>query len=274
MASDARESEEPMAGALKKLFGGWLRRAAPDASESVDEAPQSNVEQVVIRLQQLVEERSFVDVRFPGRMSNTYQSLILKVDPAEGYVLIDELFPAHGAFVISPGDEVEITSVRRGIPVRFSSWVKSISIDEADGIPAYRLALPEAVEAKQRRRFFRVGVTEDAGLRLRIPGPEGARLACTVQDLSHGGIGFSCPGNLGEMLRENNRLRDCRLGIPGIADIACDLEVRAFEFRRQPSRHTLVGARFDGVAPPAQKQLEQYLVMVQRQQRRENQRGP
>jgi c-di-GMP-binding flagellar brake protein YcgR len=260
-------------GSLKKLFTGLLRkRKAAEPEAAPEELPQSSFEQVVIRLQQLVEERAFVDVRFPGRASNTYQSLILKVDPLERYVLIDELFPAHGAFFISPGDEVDVTSVRRGIPVRFTTWVKSISIDEADGIPAYRLALPDAVEAKQRRTHFRVNLDPDAGVKLRIRGPEASRLLCTVQDLSHGGIGFSCQGNLSERLRENNQLRDSVLNIPGAPDIPCSLEVRTFEFRRVPYRHTIVGARFDTLTPAAEKQLEQFLVLIQRQQRRDSQR--
>ena len=110
-----------------------------------------------------------------------------EVDPLERYVLIDELFPTHGAFFVSPGDEVEITSIRRGIPVRFSTWVKSISITEQDGIRLIRLALPDAVEAKQRRRNFRVPVDADAGVRLRIRGPEGNKLLCTVLNMSLAG---------------------------------------------------------------------------------------
>jgi c-di-GMP-binding flagellar brake protein YcgR len=45
--------------------------------------------------------------------------------------------------------------------------------------------------------------------------------------------------------------------------------VRTFEFRRQPYRHTVIGARFEALAATAEKQLEQYLVLLQRQQRRE-----
>lgn len=258
---------------LKKLISGLLSRGRAPEIEPESEAPQASFEQTVIRLQQMVEERSFVEVRFPGRADNTYQSLILKVDPLERYVLIDELFPAHGAFFISPGDEVEITSVRRGIPVRFSTWVKSISIDEADGIPAYRLALPDSVEAKQRRRNFRVPIDAEAGVRLRIRGPEGNRLLCTVQNLSHGGVGFTCQGNLGDNLREAPLLRNSSLSIPGLADIVCDLEVRSFEFRRQPYRYTVVGARLENLTTAGAKQIEHFLVLVQRQQRRDTNRS-
>jgi c-di-GMP-binding flagellar brake protein YcgR len=257
-------------GALKRLLSGLRKRPEQEVvAESGDrEPPQASFEQVVIRLQQLVEERSFVEVRFPGRSDSAYQSLILKVDPLERYLLIDELFPAHGAFFVTPGDEVEVTSVRRGIPVRFSSWIKAISLDEADGYPAYRLALPDSVEAKQRRKTFRVTVDVETGLKLRIRGPDGERQLCTVQDLSLGGLGFSCQGNLGEMLRANNQLKNSVLSIPGLPDISCDLEVRKFEFRRAPYRHTVVGSRFEGLGSAGEKQVEQFLVMLQRQTRR------
>jgi c-di-GMP-binding flagellar brake protein YcgR len=258
---------------LMKLITGLLGKADSAEETTEVELQEAGFEQTIIRLQQLVEERSFVEVRFPDRAQNTYQSLILKVDPQERVVVIDELFPAHGAFFISPGDEVEITSVRRGIPVRFNTWVKSISLDESDGFPAYRLALPDVVEADQRRKHFRVSVDPDAGVRLRIRTPEGDKLLCTVQDLSHNGIGFTCQGNLTDNLRENNLLRGSVLNIPGVADITCDVEVRSFEFRRQPYRHMMIGARLDGLSTSAEKQLEQFLVLIQRQQRRDTSRS-
>lgn len=131
--------------------------------------------------------------------------------------------------------------------MRFSTWVKSISITEQDGIPAYRLALPDAVEAKQRRRNFRVPVDADAGVRLRIRDPEGNKLLCTVLNMSLAGACFSCQGNLSEHLRTTPVLRNCTLSIPGVGDIGCDLEVRSFEFRRQPYRYTVVGVLLDGL---------------------------
>ncbi len=258
---------------LKKILAGLFSRQPPVPTIEEAPDPRASLEQTVIRLQQLVEERCFVDVRFPDRADNVYQSLILKVDPAEGYVLIDELFPAHGQFFISPGDEVEITSVRRGVPVRFATWVRAISIDEADGLPAYRLALPDAVEAKQRRAHFRLTLDADSGVRLRLRGPEGDRLLCTVLNLSQAGLSFECPGNVTEWLRQHTRLRQCMLTIPGLPEFPCDLEARSFEFRRRPSRHTIVGARIESLAPVAARQLEQFLVIAQRQQRRETARA-
>jgi len=258
---------------LKKMFSSLLGKRDEEPEQSQTGASQSTFEETVIRLRQLETERSFVDVRFPGRSDKSYQSLILKVNPLERFVLIDELFPTHGALFVSPGDEVEITSVRKGIPLRFTTWVKSISIDEADGIPAYRLAFPHTVEAKQRRSSFRVAIDPGAGLRLRIRGPDGDKLLCTVQNLSYGGVGFTCQGNLTERLRQSHLLRASLLSIPGLADISCDLAVRSFEFRRNPYRHTVVGARMESLNAAAERQLKQFLANLQRQQRRESEQS-
>ncbi|MFZ1295465.1 MAG: hypothetical protein WAR81_14760, partial [Pseudomonadales bacterium] len=94
-----------------------------------------------------------------------------------------------------------------------------------------------------------------------------------VLNMSLAGACFSCQGNLSEHLRTTPVLRNCTLSIPGVGDIGCDLEVRSFEFRRQPYRYTVVGVLLDGLNSGASKLLEQYLVMVQRQQRRETTRS-
>jgi len=62
-------------GAIRRLLSGLRKRPdAQDAASTSDREPaQASFEQVVIRLQQLVEERSFVDVRFPGRSDTTYK---------------------------------------------------------------------------------------------------------------------------------------------------------------------------------------------------------
>lgn len=254
---------------LRKILYGLFNRQPPEATPEENAEAPANFEQTVIRLRQLVEERCFVDVRFPGRLEGVYQSLILKIDPVEGYVLIDELFPSQAQFLVAPGDEVEITSIRRGMPVRFTTWIKAISIDEGDGLPAYRLALPDVVEANQRRAHFRLALDSDSRVRLRLRGPENERMLCTVLNLSQAGISFEGAGNLTEWLRQEPQLRQCTLLIPSLPEISCELVARSFEFRKQPTRHTLVGARIEALSPLAERQLEQFLTLAQRRQRRE-----
>jgi hypothetical protein len=129
---------------MRKLFRNLLgKQQADETSESgID-----TLQETLLRLQQLVETRTFVDVKFPLKSHHNFQSLILKVNPSERYLLIDELFPTSRALMVSSGDLVEITSRSRGMPVKFKTTVQSVGIDDVDGMPAYRLALPGAVQA-------------------------------------------------------------------------------------------------------------------------------
>ena len=252
---------------MKKLFGSLLgKKNAPSdpLTQDID-----RVQETIIRLQQLVEERSFVEVRFPMKSSHAFQSLILKVDPVERYLLIDELFPANRSIMATSGDVVEITSVSRGMPVKFQTTIHSVSIDDGDGMPAYRLELPGNVSADQRRRNFRLPVEQASGVQLRIRNADGSTLLCTVLNVSHGGVGFSCQGNISERLRSETLLKNCRLRLPDNEEIKIDLEVRSFEYRRHPYRHTLVGTRIAKIEQTDERIIGQFLVGMQRQLRRE-----
>jgi len=250
----------------------WLRLKSlfskPIATEPEESSSQVVSAETVLRLQQLALDHTFVDVRFPERAGNSYQSLILNVNPDEGYLLIDEFFPSSDNILVSPGDEVEITSQRKGMPVSFSTVVQSICIDDGDGMPAYRLEIPDSVEARQRRRHFRVQVEPDAGIKVRIPNDDNTTLLCTVHNLSYSGIGFSTGGNIAQQLETQRIFSNALLTLPSEVTIQCKIEVMSYEFKRMPYRHTLIGGKFSAISSSNQKKLDQYLATMQRIQRK------
>jgi c-di-GMP-binding flagellar brake protein YcgR len=258
-------SNEPVWTRLKSLLGKPEQPEAP-----TEEQTNAAEAETLLRLQQLAQARTFVDVRFPERTNQSYQSLILKVNAEEKYLLIDEFFPGSENALVSPGDEVEITSQRKGMPVRFGTIVQSICLEEEDGMPAYKLKIPDNIEANQRRRHFRVQIDPESGIKVRIPDNEGTTgLLCTVYDLSHAGIGFSAGGNITGILQESPILIGAKLNLPDGTPIECDIEVKSFDFRRHPYRHTTVGGKLSGIPATMQKKLDQYLASMQRLQRKQ-----
>ncbi len=242
---------------MAMLFGS----RAPSVAEEPEIKPET-----LIRLQELCLKHSFVNVRFIDRVNCSFQSLILKVDPVNQSLLIDEFFPMQADIAIIPGENIEITSSGKGLPVKFSSAIGSIEI--LDGSPAYRIALPKKIRANQRREYFRVAVDYDMNTRLRINLSGGDMVMCQIINMSSSGMSFSVDKNVSEQLASNRKLKDAKFTLPDGSILNCDLEVKSYEYRRPPHRCTVIGARFDSLPRSSQKQLDKLIVTLQRLSRR------
>ncbi len=215
----------------------------------------------LLRLEQLCRSHSFVEVSFPEQGGRSYQSLILDINAEQRCALIDELFPALTQPVL-PGEPIEVVSQGKGLPMRFRSEILSLEI--VDGVPACRIALPRKIHAKQRRHYFRMAIPEDIDVSLRLPLADGQMKLCKVNNLSSSGIQLKINRDVTRQLRSSHVLEGARLMLPDKEVIHCDLEVRSYEYRKLPSRHTLVGGRLRCVAQPAQRKLDKLLADLQR----------
>jgi len=251
-----RSQQQKSPGLMARLFGGKPAAAV---------APSANVE-TLVRLHELCEKHTFVDVRFVGREDVAYQSLIIDIDAKSQSLRIDELYPLDRGTNVLVGEEIEITSRGKGLPVTFTSSI--IALEMHQGNPAYRVALPAAVSANQRRGFFRIDVSREMDLRLHIPLEGGALALCTILNISSAGIGFKFDKNISEQIRSNRMIRGAKLTLPDNAVLYCDLEVRSYDYKRAPSRHTLVGAKIDNLSPGEKKQFDKCLLKLQRQAKR------
>lgn len=244
-------------GFMAMLFGSRVQSVA----EESEIKPET-----LIRLQELCLKHTFVNVRFVDRIDCSFQSLILKVDPVNQSLLIDEFFPMQADIAIIPGENIEITSSSKGLPIKFSSVIGSIEI--LDGSPAYRIALPKKIRANQRREYFRVAVDYDMNTRLRINLADGDMANCQIINMSSSGVSFSVNKNISEQLVSNRNLNDAKFVMPDGSILSCDLEVKSYEYRKPPHRCTVIGARFDSLPRSSQKQLDKLIVSLQRLSRR------
>ena len=242
---------------MAMLFGSGSQPVAEDSAIKPE---------TLMRLQELGLKHTFVNVRFINRIDCSFQSLILKVDPDSQSLLIDEFFPMHADIAIIPGENIEIMSTGKGLPIRFVSVVGSIEM--LDGSPAYRIALPKKIMANQRREYFRVAVHNDMSTRLRINLSGGDMAMCRIINLSSSGVSFSVDKNISERLASNRNLKDAKFTLPDGDMLSCNLEVKSYEYRKPPHRCTVIGARFDNLPRPSQKQLDKLIFTLQRLSRR------
>ncbi len=218
--------------------------------------------EVLLRLQELHRNHTFINAELNTR-SGRYQSLIIDIDSKSKSLLIDELFPAVTDSHIGLGESITITSSERGMPVKFISTISAIEMYQ--GSPAYRITLPSSVKANQRRAFYRLPVSRDMGMRLRVPlSGLGLRL-CEIINISSEGIALRIDKNISSRVQKDRILKGVELSLPDDEIIFCNLEVVSFEFKKAPYRCTQLGCRFNKMDKHDQKSLDRILVQLQRE---------
>lgn len=215
------------------------------------------------QLERLVLSHSLIHVRAP-HLDAGFQSIVLRLHPDEGIMVIDELFPAEGRDELVPGEPLEISSPGTP-PIAFQSRLLG-RVAMADA-PVYHIELPDELSSHARRHAFRVYVEQESDLAIQVTAPAGAELDATVVNLSSDGIKLALPAADASLLQQRPVL-DARLRLPSDAEVDCRIEVRNVYSLQKPRQFALAGGRLTIEAPQQRVKLQQYLFALQRRQRR------
>ncbi len=244
---------------LKSLFAR-LRGAPARTKKDNDNYSQ---------LELLQRRHSFIEVKFP-RLEQSFQSMILELHPDDGFLVVDEFYPAEGRQKLLEGDEAEIVAQVPGIKLAFFSRLLVREITE--GLPVYRMELPEEIGSTVRRRAFRVYVEREANLAIDLGKAGDTPIEGHIVNLSSDGIKLSLRGNVAKQLEKNRVLENCLIRLPSGTDIDATIELRNIYSIRTPTLHTLAGGVLTVAIPSQRTKLNQYLAAVQRKQRRRESR--
>lgn len=244
---------------LKSLFAR-LRGAPAKTKKETDNYSQ---------LELLQRRHSFIEVKFP-RLEQSFQSMILELHPDDGFLVVDEFYPAEGRQKLLEGDEAEIIAQVPGIKLAFFS--KLLVREVAEGLPVYRMELPEEIGSTVRRRAFRVYVEREANLAIDLGKVGDTSIEGHIVNLSSDGIKLSVRGNVAKQLEKNRMLENCLIRLPNGIDIDATIELRNIYTIRTPTLHTLAGGVLNIAIPSQRTKINQYLAAVQRKQRRRESR--
>lgn len=250
----------PIFMALLKALMTRLRRKPSKAHKEEDNYSQLEI---------LQRRHSFIEVKFP-RLEQAFQSMILELHADDGFLVIDELYPAAGREKLMEGDEAEILAQVPGIKVAFFS--KLLAREVIEGLPVYRMELPENIGSTVRRRAFRVYVEREPNLTVDLGKVGDTALSAQIVNLSPDGIKLSFRNNVTKALEKNRLLENCLIRLPTGIDIDAVIELRNIYSIRTPTQHTLAGGVLTVAIPSQRTKLSQYLASVQRKQRRREMR--
>jgi c-di-GMP-binding flagellar brake protein YcgR len=219
-------------------------------------------------LQRLVLNRLFVTVNLPDS-ATPYNSTILEVDHQGGSFILDELYPEDGHRRLVENGALRVRARLQGAEVSFSSEMRDVG--EEAGIAYYRVAAPESVRYRQRRRAFRVAADNlaDIPVLLKLEGRE-EPISALLHDISAGGLSFWLAPDAGVWLSPLQRIPLCEVRVPGATPLLTELEVRNVRLDDVRREH-IVGARFVTAEPQVRQRIGRIVAAFQREALRRRQ---
>ena len=222
----------------------------------------SRVNQTYVRLHQAQRERSFIEVMVAGN-DVVYQSMILELDPQEGTVLIDELFPL--GFTGLPGHKVTLSiRLREGRKIKFDSVIVESHLHE--DAPLYVLSMPKDVETDQRRSAYRLPI-RNVAIDSHFIGPDSLSYTGRLRNVSSTGISLEVEtdGAANDLaFHYNDQLKHFMFDFAGV-NVDCGVKVRSIEVDPSDDHKLVIGAEFLDLPLTEQRVLERSIMRVQRE---------
>lgn len=211
-----------------------------------------------------MQSRDQLIISFPER-AQSFQSFVVAVDNSSRQLWIDEMVPREGDRYIAQGESFRIDAWHDGVHMRWHCpSAERVTLDNA---PAYRAALPDEMLYHQKRGAFRAPVQRPletgAGL---IHGKRGTSHAGHLVDISATGCRVRLSGDHSS-LNPGDLYEPSYLELPETGRIAVAMEIRHVCYEAA-SDESLVGLRFKRANPAAQRQIDRFVNLLQREARR------
>lgn len=210
-----------------------------------------------LHLHQAQRSRSFVEVAIEGD-SETYQSMVLELDPEERTILIDELFPS--GFLGLPGQKVTL-SIRQegGRKLKFNSVIQQQY--QHNGAPLYVLEMPKDIETDQRRSAYRLPVGNIV-IDSQFVGPDQQSYHGRLCNVSSTGVAIEIDTDSANSFHYDDRLNHVMFDFAGV-NIDCGMAIRSVAAEPEGER-VLIGAEFVDLSLLEKRVLEKSIMRIQR----------
>lgn len=231
-------------------------------TEKVTHGPQ-----IAGLLKRVREQRVLLSVRVPGS-ETIYNSLLLDVDPARNFILLDELNPSAGHELACKVRQLRVHCQSQGVEL---SFITPIEIGQGEnGISFYRAPLPESINYLQRRGSFRIRIGLNMRIAVTLPLAGETRLEGELFDLSIGGLGANLPSRI--ELDRGQIIESCTLEFPNSPPLTTEIEIR-FVSVDKANQTQRIGASFRNLDPPRQNQLRRIVTQLEREMLRRKARS-
>ena len=214
-------------------------------------------------LRRLQSSRSLLSVQIDSQ-SDLCSSAMIDVDASHDTYYLDELNPLSGHAEVKKGTQLHIHGRLQGVHMVFKSTVQEVQTDNS--IALYKMAFPEQILYRQRRRHFRATLNSKQATPVILKSERGADIPGVIVDISAGGLCSRINYDDSSGLEESQSIENVRL-ILNRRSVTCDLELRSI--RHYPDKgFSLIGGEFLDILPGQQQHLERFVASIDRSKRR------
>jgi len=226
-------------------------------------------QEILTLLRSLTERSQLLNMNFDGD-AGSLMTAILKVEEAEGRLIVSGAQDALTNERIADSGEVRFETLLNHVPIMFS--VERVTLCAYQNSPALSMAQPDSLIRMQRREDFRVAIPVMAPVRctIRIPHENGRGVSLVelaLHNVSGGGIAIideamALDDTVGRIYRE------CQIDVPGVSRIVTNLQIRNSCQVRLASGRTVrrLGCMFLNLPRPMLEALQRYTLKLEHEQ--------
>lgn len=217
---------------------------------------------IIDLFQRAQEHKAIVFVTVPGSKTR-YLSLILDVDAANGFLLLDELNPATGHEQLLAAGRFQARFTVNGVEISFAGVIDDVS--RRDDINLYKVAMPSVVFYHQRRAFFRAHVSLAHTVPVSFTREDVAEeVNGRLHDISVGGVGARIHNALAHPLTRGEIVPNCIIELPAGTVISSSVEIR-YAGKRGAATLIQLGGKFVDLDRQQQKIIERFVTELERE---------
>lgn len=229
---------------------------AKAASQAKREETKKTSNADLNKLESLLTSRQLLEAQH-RHVKTDMQTMILDINHTEGYLLLDDLFPAPEGISLKEGHTLTLRHHCEGHWQQFKVTVLHRST--SNGSPFYVVSLPEHIESLPRRRSERAQFDSSELITAKVTSPSRTPWHAAINDISAGGISLVVGGNVLDQLSRDSIIPRCHIELaPGII-IDAPIQVKHYRFQRKPLRQTTVSGQFINLTPQQHNQISSYI---------------
>jgi c-di-GMP-binding flagellar brake protein YcgR len=230
----------------------------------------TNALEIVSYMKRIQQNNLQLHIRFP-RYARNFNSFILGVDEEHKLLAIEELFPRDGESLINSAEPFRIQTMCDGARIRWDC-VDRLTRGLHQGYPCYWTDIPAEITYQQRRNTFRANLKDYRPyLTAYLREASGDTFQGHLMDISASGCQMHIQGNLMPTLKSGAYYEPFSVQLP-FGELSCKVELRHIHYH-EPSDRSVLGMCFLNLSGGTQRQLERFVLQLQRDLRIQQQNG-